>query len=75
VIGILAILFMVFLPGFLKLHKLCVENLQHQSRIKMLEERNEELKTELAKMRTQPDYIEQKARNKLGIIKKGEVIY
>lgn len=75
VLGILAIVSIVFYPGQSELIKLRSENEQYQKRISLLEERNDELKTELAKMREDPSYIEKKAREKLGIVKKGEVIY
>ena len=65
----------IFLPGFSKLHKLREENEQLEQRIKLLERNNDDLKEELAMMRQDPEYVEQKARERLGIIKKGEVVY
>jgi len=74
-LGFLAVFYMIFLPGFSDLQKLKEENEQHRKRIELLEEQNEELKEELKLMREDPDYIEKKAREKLGIVRKGEIIY
>ncbi|MFH1552228.1 MAG: septum formation initiator family protein [Candidatus Omnitrophota bacterium] len=71
----LVVLCIVFLPGFSELHKLREENAQLQQRIRLLEEYNHELKNELLKMQQDPGSIEKKAREKLGIVKKGEIIY
>ncbi len=65
----------VFLPGFSRLQKLREKNDQLQKRIKLLEKHNDKLKGELLKMREDPEYVEKRAREKLGIIKKGEIIY
>jgi len=75
VIFIVIVLCVIFLPGYSRLQKLKEENSEQSKRIKLLEEHNEKMKTELAKMREDPDYLEKKARDKLGIVKKGEVIY
>ena len=75
ILGFLAVFYMIFLPGFSELQKLREENDQHQRRIRLLEEQNEELKAELKLMQEDPDYVEKKAREKLGIVKKGEIIY
>ncbi|MFC1643895.1 septum formation initiator family protein [Candidatus Omnitrophota bacterium] len=71
----LAVLCIIFLPGFSELHKLREENVQLQQRIRLLEEYNQQLKSELLEMGQDPGYIEKKAREKLGIVKKGEIIY
>jgi cell division protein FtsB len=65
----------IFLPGFSDLQKLREENDQLQKRIELLERRNEDLTAELRKMEHDPEHIERKAREKLGIVKKGEMIY
>ncbi len=65
----------VFLPGYSELHKLRDKNGQLRSRIRLLEEHNDKLKEELLKMKEDPVFVEKKAREKLGIVRKGEVIY
>jgi len=75
VLGSLMFLCVVFLPGHSRLQKLREENELHLKRIELLEERNEQLKEELVQMKEDPVYVERKAREKLGIVKKGEIIY
>jgi len=75
VIFIAIVLCVIFLPGYSRLQKLREENSEQSKRIELLEEHNEKMKTELERMREDPDYLEKKARDKLGIVKKGEVIY
>ena len=65
----------VYLPGFFKLRGLRKENIDLQKRIRLLEEHNEVLKEEIASMQEDPGYVEKKAREKLGVLKKGEIIY
>ncbi|MFH1846134.1 MAG: septum formation initiator family protein [Candidatus Omnitrophota bacterium] len=73
--GILLVLMVIFLPGYSKLHKLREKSEQYRQRIFLLEEENKELEGELEKLQEDPHYIEKKARKKLGILRKGEMIY
>lgn len=70
-----AVLVAVFLPGYSEVQKLREDNDQLQRRIKLLEKHNGVLKDELSKMEKDSGYVEKKAREKLGIIEKGEVVY
>ncbi|KJJ83892.1 Septum formation initiator [Candidatus Omnitrophus magneticus] len=65
----------IFMPGASELKRLQNENRDIVVRVKMLEEENEALKEEITKLEKDPSYIEQKAREKLGILKKNEFIY
>lgn len=69
------VLVIVFLPGYSEMQKLRDENDQLQRRIKLLEKHNDVLKGEMVKMQEDHGYVEKKAREKLGIIEKGEVVY
>ncbi|MFQ5952028.1 MAG: septum formation initiator family protein [Candidatus Omnitrophota bacterium] len=73
--AIFILLAAIFLPGFSKLQKLRRENTELQRRIMLLKEHNEVLREEVANMQEDPGYVEKKAREKLGVIKKGEIIY
>lgn len=75
VISTVIIFVAVFLPGYFKLKKLREDNQEYRKRMHLLEEHNAQLKEELAKMQEDPEYLERKAREKLGIVKKGEIIY
>ena len=74
-VALLVGLAIVFLHGLSRLHKLRRENAQLQKRIRLLEEHNSVLEVEIGKMQKDPAYVEGKAREKLGIIKEGEIIY
>ena len=74
-VALLVGLAIVFLPGLSRLHKLRRENAQLEKRIRLLEEHNSVLEVEIEKMQKDPMYVERKAREKLGIIKEGEIIY
>ena len=74
-LSVVVALGIIFLPNYSELHKLREENEQLERRILLLEEHNNQLKEELQKMKQDPDYVEKRAREKLGIIKKGEIIY
>lgn len=71
----LAVIVAIYLPGFSELQKLREENEHKMRQIKLLQDRNQRLKDELIKLKNDPEYIEKKAREKLGIVKKGEIIY
>jgi cell division protein FtsB len=70
-----AVLTALFLPGFSQLQELKAERELYRKRISLLEEYNVALQEEIEKMREDPLYIEKKARDKLGIVRKGEVVY
>ena len=75
VIAIVVILVVVFLPRFSELQRLREENVNIKKSIILLEQDNEAVTEEVRRMEEDPNYVEQKAREKLGIIKKGEYIY
>jgi len=75
VLLVLTVLCVVFLPGYSRLNKLRESNEELRKRITLLEQHNEEMKKELLQLKEDPVYLEGKARNKLGIVRKGEIIY
>lgn len=68
-------LVIVFLPGYSELQKIREENDQLKRRIKLLEKHNGVMKEELSKLEGDRGYVEKTAREKLGIIEKGEIVY
>ncbi len=75
IIAIIVMLVVVFFPRFSELQRLREENVNIKKSIILLEQDNEALTEEVCRMEEDPNYVEQKAREKLGIIKKGEYIY
>jgi len=64
-----------FWPQFMKLEKLNQTDRRLQLRIEAEDRKNRYLQKEEHQLRTNPDYVEKVAREKLGLIKQGEVIY
>lgn len=73
-LGIFVVL-VIFLPGYSKLQKLKEKNRLLNSEIERLGKENQELAYQVEKLKTDTFYIEKKARDKMGIGKKGEVRY
>ncbi len=72
-ITLVVILIIVFFPSFSKYQKLSSESKRLQQRIEELEEANKKLEEEKYKLEHDIEYIEKRAREKLGIVKKGEI--
>ncbi len=72
---VLAILLAVFLPGFSKHQRLLFENRSLKGKITELEKSKMNLLGEIRLLKTDPVYVEGKAREKMGVVKKGEIIY
>ena len=70
-----AVLLLIFLPGFSRHQKLLSEQRTLKQRITELEETNKRLEEEKHKLETDIEYIEKKAREKLGIVNKDEIPY
>ena len=74
--GFLAVSFIllaVFLPGYTKLQDLKDRNRDLEDKIARLSRENIILHQELARIQTDPDYQEKIAREKMGMVRKGEV--
>jgi len=71
---IIVALIAIYLPGFARLAQLKEENRTLEKRIDILTRTNEELEEEKEKLETDPTYIEKIAREKLGMVRKDEII-
>jgi cell division protein FtsB len=71
---IIGALLAVFLPPFVKYQLLHWKSIQLDSRVKALREEIKRLKAEKTRLETNISYVERKAREKIGIAKKGEII-
>jgi len=71
----LLISFLFYDIGFIKYMKMRGEYNRISEDIKRLQEGNKDLREEVKLLKTDPDYIEAYAREKLGLVKEGEIIY
>jgi len=73
--ALLVILALIFLPGFSRYQKLISKYKRLQREIEELQKTNKELAEEKHRLETDIEYVESKAREKLGVVKKGEIPY
>lgn len=71
--GISVFLLIVFLPGYTKLQDLRDRNRDLEEKIRRLNVENSLLQQELARIENDPNYQEKIAREKMGMVRKGEV--
>ena len=74
ILGIV-ILLVIYLPGYIKLQQLKAQNKFLLTQIEKLKKNNIGLAREIKSLENDPIYIEKKARDKMGVSKKGEIIY
>ena len=65
----------VFLPSYTTIEELKERNARYQREIERLTREQANLKQEKRLLRDDPEYLEKVAREKMGLIKEGEVIY
>jgi cell division protein FtsB len=65
----------MFLPTFTRMQDLKQKDLEYQAKINGLQQENVRLKEERRLLEEDPVYLEKVAREKMGLIKKGEVVY
>ena len=71
----LLISFLFYDIGFIKYLKMRGEYNRITEDITRLQEGNKEIRKEVKLLKTDPDYIEAYAREMLGLVKEGEIIY
>lgn len=69
------VLLVVFLPGFTKFQDLKQKNESLGAKIRELKAKNLALEQEQQRLQTDSTYLEAEARQKLGVVRKGEVVY
>ena len=69
------ILLVIFLPSFAKIQELRQKNKELEVSVKKLQAENLKFYQEKERLEKDPDYLEHVAREKLGIVKKGEIVY
>ncbi len=71
--GIAVFLLFIFLPGYTKLQDLRDKNRDLETKIKQLNIENALLEQEVRRVENDPDYQERIAREKMGVVRKGEI--
>ena len=71
--GLATFLMVVFLPGYTKLQDLRAKNRELSLNINKLKKENVLLQNDIARLQDDPLYQEKVAREKMGIVRKGEV--
>ncbi len=73
IFGIVIFLLIIFLPGYTKLQELRDKNVDLETKIKYLNVENALLQQELKRIESDPIYQEKIARQKMGVVRKGEI--
>ena len=69
------IVLIVFLPSYSKMQDLKQKNLEYKRQFEQLQQKSAELKQEKQLLENDPVYLEKVAREKMGIVREGEVVY
>lgn len=70
----LFILFM-FIPTYTQMQDIKTKNQDYAHQIAVLKRKNALLREERRRLEDDPEYLEKVARDKMGLVKEGEVIY
>lgn len=71
---VIGVLIIVFLPSFARYQELRYKNKRLEERIQFLKSENKRLEEEKSRLETDITYIEKSAREKLGVVRKGEIV-
>ncbi len=71
---IIFILFLIFLPGFTKMQELRQRLRDAEDNIRKTQRENALLEEKIAQMKTNQEYLEIVAREKMGVVRKGETV-
>ena len=73
--GLAVVLLLVFLPSYQKMQDLKQKNREYELKMQELVRDNIRLSEERKLLQDDPAYLEKVARERMGLIKEGEVIY
>jgi len=73
--AITTIILVAFLPAYTKLQDLKERNADYAKEIQALKNKNIELTEEKRLLEQDPIYLERVAREKMGLVREGEVVY
>lgn len=71
---VIVVLIIIFLPSFARYQELNYKNKRLEERIQFLRKENKRLEEEKSRLETDITYIEKSAREKLGVVRKGEIV-
>ncbi|MDD5429064.1 MAG: septum formation initiator family protein [Candidatus Omnitrophica bacterium] len=71
---VVVVFVIVFLPPFAKYQALCYKNRKLEAEIEAMKLKNEQLAEEKRLLETDIHYVEKKAREKVGLVRKGEIV-
>lgn len=71
--GLAVLLLVLFLPGYTKLRELRIKNRQLEEQFRKMAVDNSLLQEELKRVQSDPVYQEKIARDKMGVVRKGEI--
>jgi cell division protein FtsB len=69
-----AVLAVIFVPPFARYQALLAKNRSLERRIRELDAETKRLEQEKRRLETDITYIERKAREKIGVVRKGEIV-
>ncbi len=69
------VILVVFLPSYTRMQDLDVRNDDYEKQIASLQQKNAHLRREKELLEKDPVYLEKVAREKMGLIREGEVVY
>ncbi|MFA5087923.1 MAG: septum formation initiator family protein [Candidatus Omnitrophota bacterium] len=69
------VILFVFLPSYTKMQDLQQKNVEYKREIDLLQKKRDHLIREKKLLESDPVYLEKVAREKMGLVREGEVIY
>jgi len=69
-----AVVIIVFLPSFIKYQELSYKNRKLEEKIRALVQENKKLGELKQRLETDITYIEKRARDEIGVVRKGEIV-
>ncbi|MBN3038260.1 MAG: septum formation initiator family protein [Candidatus Omnitrophica bacterium] len=75
ILSAIVILGVIYIPNYLKIKSLARENRELEGQIEQIKQVNQRLSEEHQKLLSDPLYLENVAREKLGVARKGEIVY
>jgi len=75
--GLIAVVILgiIYIPNYRKIKSLARENKELEKQIEQIEQANQRLSEEHRRLQSDPLYLENVAREKLGVARKGEIVY